>query len=206
MQPPRVSIQQLMVAIGCVACLIPFPSMAVEIILVTFDIWVFCPVMIVLYLYTRSWRRLSLALIVLMIAWATLFLAQFIVWRVPSVRSLPFFARCLTPIQLLGPIYLSFRIWRVKALMKGEILWAWSGLVWVGLLVSFDPNHAGLEAKLIYMNQVARLTLFLVLCLVVTGKGSHRLEPVWPAYLGWGLIGCDAIVWEWYSLPWMIHR
>ena len=200
MRVPRLSVRTLLVAVAVVALLIPFPWRALLLSIVTFALWVFVPVGLVLSLDSPGKARASLpAALVFVIAGSYFHRAPIYLVAFP----IPLFIDCLTPVHLAGPIYAAWRLWRHKALFAGEILWAWVGLVWMVFRLSgvaFSRSHGGGSVILEILAEFARLTAVLAMLLALYGKRPSKPEPIWPHHLGWAVAECDVIAWGWYAV------
>ncbi len=195
---PRFSIFQLMVAVACVALLIPTGIAAILESLVILVKWYFLPILIVVVV--DAWRKPRVSIVVFAILFGVG--AYIFCWHVSPIspiRIWPLWVnRIVTPIHLVGPIFLARQLWRAWPIGSGEILWAWSGLSWMCLITT--PLRSHYNPTLDQLAGFASVLSALVLWLAIFSKRLRSTRPTWTYYLGWGLVEYDAIAWGWYAL------
>jgi hypothetical protein len=196
MPPVQFTVRGMIVAVGVVAILIPFPLEALLLAIGTFALGFGVPALVVYACDDIAGRRAAVAALALIAAWG----AWFII-RPPLVATGPasWITSVLTALNLAGPLCLAVRLGRREPLVAGEVLWAWVGLMWATIMLhhSTDRSRGGFILSLDLMVQGARLILVLGLLLALYGRRPERPGWSWAHYLGWGLAGCDVIAWGW---------
>jgi hypothetical protein len=206
----RHSTGQLMAAVLVVALLIPFPFRAILAVLILILVYMI-PIYIILILDVQVHPRLAVAIILLLAAfgWALGLAAgpgQFLPIRGgPNWVNWANFA--VRPMHWIGPIILGRHFWRRDAINSGLIIWAWIGIVSLGLPLLFSRNsHGSSFHHFDLLIEFARLTAVLAVGLLIYGKRPSPSEPRWSYYVGWGLAEYDAILWGCYSGWWLLYE
>ena len=200
---PRVSIRALLVVIAVVALLIRFALAAIVDSFATFTLWFFLPVVVIWICDSLGKGRAAFIATAVIVGAGSYLLTVGLYSRGPLRISWLTFI--LTPVNLTGPIYAAWRLWRDKSVLAGEILWAWMGLQWVVLLVCPELHrmHVGGSNTLEILVDFARVTSALAVFLALYGKRPVKPEPRWPHHLGWAVAECDVIAWGWYASSWL---
>jgi hypothetical protein len=200
MRLPRFSIRQLMASVVVVALLIPFPFWVIEHTIIVFSYWYLIPIIFILSVSSPKRSRLTLVVSVLfgeLACWLLCWDGWSGMWhhgRLPSWLIL-----AVTPIHLVGPVYIADQYWQKRKIGSGEILWALSGMAWMDLMTT--PMRDAYPA-LDPMIGFSRIILAFILGRMIVGKRTPEVRHTWTYYLGWGLVEYDAIVWGWSAAHW----
>ncbi len=203
MRPPWITVRGLLVAVAVVALLIPFPLAAIVFSIRTFALWIFLPLIFIWM--CDSLGKGPAALVATMATVGAGTYGSTMGHRYAGPLGLFGLNYLLTPINLFGPIYSAWRLWRHQLPLAGEMLWAWVGLAWAVLIFSpeFTRMHIGASYTLNFLVEFARLTAALAVLLALYGKRPTKPESRWPHHLGWAVAECDVIVWGWYASSWL---
>jgi hypothetical protein len=186
----------MIVAVGVVAILIPFPLEALLLAIGTFALGFGVPALIVHACDEIAGRRAAIVASALIAACGGWYII-----RPPLMATdpTPWIASVFTALNLAGPLYLTVQLRRRGPLVAGEVLWAWVGLMWATIMVhhSVDRSRGDFIISLDLVVQATRLILVLGLLLALYGRRPERPGSSWAHYLGWGLAECDVIAWGW---------
>jgi hypothetical protein len=198
MRLPRVrfTVRRMIVAVGVVALLIPFPLEALLLAIATLAMGFGVPALVVYACDEIAGHRAAIVASALIAACGGWYII-----RPPLMATGPasWIASVLTALNLAGPLYLAVQLRRRGPLVAGEVLWAWVGLIWATIIVHHSANRSrsGFIISLDLMVQGTRLILVLSLLLALYGRRPERPGWPWAHYLGWGLAQCDVIAWGW---------
>lgn len=196
----RIMLRELMLGIAVVGLLFSFPAEMLVLVLISLFFWSGIVVVCVLSLESLGGAICSVGLALAVLFACAAIVAVFLPFILGPLEAV-FLGLTLT--NAIGPVYLAWKIRHKRPPFAGEILWAWLGALWTMVWLTRNPHDFDRSVSL--MAQATQLSLVVALLLIRFCKRPQSPDRRWPHYLGWALFECDAIVWGWYALRFLLR-